>query len=100
MLPFFEKKHYIFRLSDTEFAVLFAGKLLKDVLPMVQRFFDAVDEHKVWGDGFVHSLTVHGGIVQFPEMGHLPDELLEKAREALDRASEKGPNMLAIAEKN
>jgi len=100
MLPFFEKKHYIFRLSDTEFAVLFAGKLLKDVLPMVQRFFDAVDEHKVWSDGFVHSLTVHGGIVQFPEMGHLPDDLLGKAREALDRASEKGPNMLAIAEKN
>ncbi len=100
MLSFFEKRHYIFRLSETEFAILFVGKLMKDVLPKVQRFFDAIDERKVWSDGFVHSLAMYGGFVQFPEMGQQPEELLKKARSALQRASEKGPNMLAIAEKN
>lgn len=91
--PLFPGGADFFRVSDNSIAVIFVEKLVHEALPIVRTLCDQVSAKKIWADGLAEDLVINCGLVQFPEMGVSVAELMEKARQALQRSEDKGPNI-------
>jgi GAF domain-containing protein len=98
-LPLLPKSSNFFRLKSDTVAMVLAEKLLREVLPIIQNVCERVNLKKVWVDGLVEDFNINCGLVQFPEMGDNPRELIEKAHQATAKAGEKGPNTSALYER-
>ena len=99
VLPLFPRSSNFFRLKGNIVVMILAEKLLRETLPVVQNICEKVNLKKVWADGLVEDFNINCGLVQFPEMGDNPKELIEKAQQAAAKAVEKGPNTSALYER-
>jgi diguanylate cyclase (GGDEF)-like protein len=92
-LPMVPSSSNFFRIENNSIAIIIAEKLLREVLPIAQDICEKVSLKKVWVDGLIEDFNINCGLVQYPEMGDNPTELIEKAQMAMTKAKSKGPNV-------
>jgi len=79
--------------TGDEFLVLLRDASLESALPIAERLREVVcDVSQEW----VFPITISLGVAGYPEQGRTPDELLQQAERALDRAKNSGKNQVYI----
>lgn len=97
-VPILPESSNFFRLRNDTVAMILAEKALKEISATIQSICEKVGLKKIWVDGMVEDFNINCGLVQFPEMGDNPKELMERAQQAAAKAAEKGPNTSALYE--
>lgn len=95
-LPLLPQSSNFFRLKNDTIVMILAEKEPGEILPITEGICEKIAQKKVWVDGLVEDFNINCGLVQFPDMGDNPGELIEKAQQAAARAAEKGPNTSAL----
>lgn len=97
-IPLFGKNTYLFKMNDSEFALLWPEQVLREVFTEFQEIYRKIAQKRPWVDGHVEKVYVNCGVVEYPQMGQSVNELIENARKALRKAEQRGPNTMEIFE--
>lgn len=88
----FPKSSSFYRISDETFGAILPEKEIQYGLTTCHEICKRIRSKKIWADGLVDEVSVNCGLVQCPDMGENPKELIEKAFKAVLNSETEGPN--------